>query len=394
MADKSPAQVKITAGIITFHDAYNYGAVLQCVALLLFLRRCGIEASVINYSMDAYVELRKKKPIKTFIRRLYNLLQDPISVLKTRLNEHKKQEYIRPYQNMLKIRNQSFDDFKREYLMFTEKRYHTFSELIDNPPFFDVYICGSDQIWNPRFLDFDANYFLQFAPIYKRIAYAPSFGVRRIPAIYNKELRRRVQQIPYLSIREKSGADIIKEICGVTVDVLVDPTFLVDAETWKNIASKSNVKLPKKYILTYFIGIDEYIQKALDEIERMFPNHTIMNLIFDQSPYGPADFLKMVAHAEFVVTNSFHGCAFCLNMHVQFWVIKTLKDMSKNNGFGRIECMLEEMGVKNRILENVSGLLERHDAINFQDVDERRSELTSKAKEFLLNAVKTVCNQR
>lgn len=391
MADKNTSQVKITAGIITFHEAYSYGAVLQCTALMLFLSRSGIEASVINYSMNAYIELRKKKPINAFMLRLYNLLQDPIGRIKIEINERKKQKLIRPYRDALTARNKSFDDFRCRYLIFTEKRYNTVSDLVNDPPTFDVYICGSDQIWNPRFSDFDANYFLQFAPAYKRIAYAPSFGISRIPVLYREELRRRVRQIPYMSIREKYSAEIIKEICGIESEVMVDPTFLIDAETWKSIAARSDVNLPEKYILTYFIGIDDYIQSALDMLEHMFPEHTLVNLIFDQSSYGPEDFLKMIAKAELVITNSFHGCAFCINMNVQFWVIKTLKDMSKNSAFGRIEHMLCVMGVGDRILEDVSKLRKKHEVIDYQYVNEKRKEYVSKAENFLLSAIKTIC---
>ena len=104
-------------------------------------------------------------------------------------------------------------------------------------------------------------------------------------------------------------------------------------------------------MLTYFIGIDEHIQNFIECVKEAFPQYQIINLVFDQSSYGPCDFIKLISQARFVFTNSFHGLAFCINLNVPFAVGRTLKDYGSGSAFSRIEDLLENLELSDRIYD-------------------------------------------
>lgn len=378
---------KITAGIITYHDAYSYGATLQCLGLQLFLKNNGIEPQIIDYSMNSYMEFRNKHKMKMLLLRFIKVVKNPIWALKLLNNSRRKVVETRKYEEVLAKRNAAFDEFREKWYVLTH-RYNTISELKDKAPVFDTYICGSDQIWNPNFCDCDANYFLDFAPENKRIAYAPSFGVDVIKKGKRKVLKERIDKIPYLSIREQSGAEIIEEMCKRKAKVVIDPTFLIDSSEWRGIADESNIDLPDKYILTYFIGIDDYIEAAIEKVTLVFQDFEIINLIFDKSIYGPSDFLMLIKNAEFVLTNSFHGCAFCINFNIPFAIIKTLKDFSIGAAFGRMENLLRILQLEDRIIDGIDNITENLVSMNFSNANTLKKHIVIESASYLLDSIK------
>lgn len=377
----------MTVGIITYHEAYSYGANLQCLALQMFLEEKGYKVCIIDYSTKAYLELRAKKKWKSLYRRGVKFVEHPIRFLKIKNNALKIKKIKLGYEKQLETRNKKFIEFRKKNYHLSKKRYETYSSLKEHCPQYDVFICGSDQIWNPSFCDMDDNYFLAFAPIEKRIAYAPSFGIKSLPKSIQKEYAKRLNGINYLSVREEEGAKIINQLTGKNVPVVVDPTFLVGQDQWLEIARESTVEITQPYILTYFIGIDKYSQKFIEDVKMKFSAYKVIDLVFDQTHYGPSDFIKLIYGAKFVFTNSFHGTAFCINFNIPFAVGRTLKDYGNESAFARLENLLNCLNLQDRIYEKGSGLDESWFQLDFANVNKKRKELVKKSENFLLTTL-------
>ncbi|MCI9137067.1 MAG: polysaccharide pyruvyl transferase family protein [Lachnospiraceae bacterium] len=381
---------RVTAGIITYHEPYSYGANLQCLGLQMFLEELGFQPEIIDYSTTAYLELRRRNRVKSLLYRVMRFLRNPKGFLRAKKNAQEVSRESQDFQGQLDIRNRKFREFQQRYYHLSSRRYEQYSELRENCPVYDAYICGSDQIWNPAFCDMDDNYFLAFAPMGKRIAYAPSFGVRNISKCFQKEYRKRLCDIDCLSTREKEGVQIIKELTGRESKIVIDPTLLIDREQWMKIADDSDAILPETYILTYFIGMDEYIEQFQEEVRRAFPKDEIVNLVFDKSSYGPCDFLKLLSQAKFVFTNSFHGLAFCINLNVPFAVGKTLKDYGSTNSFVRMEDLLENLGLEHRIYNGRETLGDSWLKLDFTEVNKKRKQFVQESRDYLRNALEQV----
>lgn len=372
-------------GIITFHDVQSFGATLQCFALFRFLEKKGYCVKIIDYAINAYLEQRKKDPFSRAFRIIKYIVS--LSKIKLKINSILIKRRQRKFEMLLDSRNEKFKKFRQENYHLTEKRYNRYSELRRNTPVFDVYICGSDQIWNPNFCDMDDSYFLSFAPLKTRIAYAPSFGTSSLPKKLTSIYKERLDSIPYLSVREESGAKIIAALTGRNVPVVIDPTFLLELDDWDKLIQKSDVILPDKYILTYFIGIDSQTKQMINLIKSKYRDYEIINLIFDESCCGPLDFLKMIKNACIVFTNSFHGIALSINMNVPFVCVKTLKDSLKGNGFARIDNLLRKFELSNRIYNKTIELDDSLRLLDYSNVNRLRKQWVDESESFLIDSI-------
>lgn len=381
---------RFTLGIITFHRPISYGANLQCLGLLLFLRGKGYDAEIIDYSDMAYQQMRKENKLRSLLLMLARYASNGLSLLKSKRNASRITKQQQQYTDELTERRRRFEEFQIKYYKTSPLIYSGCNDIKRTPPSYSAYICGSDQIWNPSFCDMDDNYFLAFAPKRRRIAYAPSFGQARLPWYAKLVYRKRLKNIDYLSVREETGREIIRRLIGKEVPVVIDPTLLISSDEWKKIAETSIVETPQKYILTYFIGIDDYIKHYIDGIKQVYSDYEIVNLVFDQTNYGPADFLKLISCASFVFTNSFHGMAFCINFNVPFVVGRTMKDQGKGNAFSRIDNLLIELGLSGRIINVGDVLDETYLNLDFSTANKRRQEWVTCSETYLLNAIESI----
>ena len=378
----------IKIGIITFHDAISYGATLQCYGLQKFLLNNKYEVKIIDYSMSGYLELRRRNKIKALNTQLNKVLINPKKYFKIIINRANKQ--IKQKDGSKQIRDNKFASFRKKHYELSETKYKNFTDLNNNCPNYNAFICGSDQIWNPFFCDRDSNYYLDFAPIEKRIAYAPSFGVTNLPSKFENEYINKINGIPYLSIREKSGQEIIRKLTGRKVPIVIDPSFLLSPKEWMELAKESEINIEKKYILTYFIGDDIYIQNYIKEVKEDFCDYEIINLVFDYSEFGPCDFIKLISNAEFVFTNSFHGMSFCINFNIPFGIGKSLKDFSEDSGFTRMQYLLERLGLENRIISKDNPLNRNWISMDFYSSNQKLNVWRNYSKNFLLTAISEV----
>ena len=216
-------------------------------------------------------------------------------------------------------------------------------------------LCGSDQIWYPCS---SPDYFAAFVEKNKRISYAASFGVAEIPSVVRNEYAKYLSEMKAISVREETGAKIVKELTGRDVPVLIDPTLMLDKEDWQKVSKKPKYKIGDKYILTYFLG--EISEKRNSYIENIAKNNGLQIIRLEASNpnkywygTGPAEFIWLIEHCSLMCTDSFHGSVFSVLMDVPFIVFERedkLKSMSS-----RIDTLLSILKLEDRRFDNQNG---------------------------------------
>lgn len=356
-------------GIITFHSAHNYGAMLQAFALQKYIKNnynCNVKNINFNTDKDikAYKIFKKHKKIHSYIWEILKFL----------------------HYSELKKRHNSFESFLNDYIDTTE-RYPTYKKLIENPPPFDIYISGSDQVFSPMGKELIA-YYLDFGyDDTKRIAYAPSFGYTSIPDDKKEIIKKLLLRFNYLSAREKSGCQIIKDLINKDVPNVVDPVFLLDSQEYRKISNPVKLKY-ENYILCYsLVGIKKQIALAirLKEItglpivlikdSALLPIKGVDKIIRFA---GPREFLWLFDNAKYVVTDSFHGTAFSLIFKKNFF--STIAFPEKAD---RIYSILNEIGLNDRIIDNLIEITENNLEINYHIPSKKLEEKINTSKEYL-----------
>lgn len=294
-------------GILTFHRATNYGAVLQTYALQKYLSKKGVAAEVIDYRAP-FIE-QHIKPIafnKVFnMRWLFNVIFRGGYIIDNRKN---------------------FWDFVVNNIKISTEIYYTREQLEANNNSYDTYIVGSDQIWNYQCAGFDKVYFLDFVnEIDKKNAYAASFGVENIPDKYFKEYQELLMCMNSISVREETGKMIVRGLIGRNVQRVLDPTLLLCKKDWQELLVEIE---EKDYILIYFIVWSEKLYKIalfwanMYNLKIKMINDKIKNIknVENCKKKGPREWLTLLYNAKYILTNSFHGCAFSVNFNKVFYV--------------------------------------------------------------------------
>ena len=338
-------------GIITFHFASNQGAALQCYALQTYLERRGHEAFVIDYR-PAYHTAK------------YAAVKNPFVIGRTNWRKNAKKPFgkrlvsffrgaaravVASAKKTDKRRAELFSDFAKQYLHLSGK-YTSLSALQKNPPQADAYVSGSDQLWNPDFLDnrFDAAYFLCFGDKdVKKLTYAVSLKEHYTDA-EKEELKKLSADIDGLCIREEN--EDFERTVNRAVSVCIDPTLLVDAAAFAPAEEKRLV--PEPYLFVYGLenseALDEAVKTIATELKLKVingtPHRTRLTMPCTKTfNYGPRQFLSYVKHADYVVTNSFHGTAFSVIYKRRFSVI------AHTTRGKRMTELLTKLGLRDRI---------------------------------------------
>lgn len=359
-------------GIFTFFRD-NYGAVLQAYALQRYLKNQYPDAQV--QIVDFKTEYHEKIT-KVFKRRSPNFLKNVVWRFLT---------IIRFRQ--LKERRIQFDSFVSGEFDLTE-RYKTSESLLNNPPRMDIYISGSDQVFNPN-SNYLKVYYLAFNKNKsKKIAYAPSFGIHKFDDSLKNSITSYLQDFDALSCREKDGADFIKTIVNKDIPVVLDPVFLLSKKQWENIAIKP--KINQKYIFIYALkGQRELLQMA-NKIKKTTGYKIILlspgglrfyncKQIFN---VGPKEFIGLINSAEYVVTDSFHGTAFSVLLQKKFYVY-----ISRPHVSSRIFNLLSSIGLNNQITEYNKYSKFKFDNTNLPPYALSLSEIRNESTQFLKESI-------
>lgn len=360
-----------TIGIMTIHTTYNYGAVLQAYATQAFFRSYGYDAELINYTNQHIQEMLKLSYkqdgrwtgyITTFIR----------NTLFGRLSYYKK----------------GFSHID-EICKFS-KKYDNKSDLEDAS--YDVMVAGSDQLWNPLISgELDPVFFLQFGEAKKRISVASSIGSYVLTNSEKEEIRRYLKDFDSISVRESFAKEQLEPLTDKTIKVLMDPTLLLTRKFWStNIINRSQYRDKKeRYIVTYFAGGNKGShRKIIAEYAEMMklPVWTIQysNYTWKESSkkiLGATmeDFVALISNADLVITDSFHGVAFSLNMGTNFVALTNTANPV------RVKALLEQLEITDRIDMQPQDYL----PVNYEKVTPKLQKLQEDSINWVLSAVES-----
>jgi len=362
---------------ITCHNVYNYGASLQEYALLQYLKSLGYQAETINYNPDYlsnhfnFLAVSNSRFDSNFLfRSIYLLLKLPGRLLSLR-------------------RKYNFDKFSDKYISSTKKSFTSNQALKDNIPEADVYICGSDQIWNSFFQNGkDPAFYLDFVPDDKlKISYAASFAIETIEDNIKSFVSEKVKRLDFVSVRESSGVEILKDLGFTSIKHVLDPVFLLDRKSWEEIASQEKVEKP--YILVYDMDSNPSIK---DFVLKMATKNnweiiTISNRISyadkNLSNKGPDVFLSLIKNASFVVSNSFHAVAYSLIFEKKFVVFNRAEQINT-----RMNDIVNMLNIKETILPYNTTQDEYEYIIDYDKVRPILKNHIKKSKQFLIDSIR------
>lgn len=250
---------------------------------------------------------------------------------------------------------------------------------------YDYFIAGSDQVWNPHY-DFVAGKcdFLAFAKDNQKISYAASFGVNEIPDERKKEFAENLKTFKAISVREKQGAKIVKDLTDREATVVLDPTLLIDENEWRMVEKKSRCCPKRQYVFVYALG--DKNNRFQEKIKQLREKYEIFDVRSIQKngkelPVGPSEFLYLLRNAEVILTDSFHATVFSIIFHKRFITF----NRSGLNMNSRIESLAELVGVTDRL--DTNGNLDCETEINYMNVDTKLKEERRKSIEFLNEAL-------
>lgn len=342
-------------GILTFHNIPNIGALLQAQSLCQFLRQLGYGCDIIDYRCENIVKRELQfHPSDNFLRNL--LLR-----FAWRKNE-KKIVSCMEYMKQLKLCSK--DGYDKNNRLFLNDIY-------------DVFISGSDMIWNLKVTDNDLTYFLDFTDEDKvRLSYASSIG-----DTWTKEeldlVKPLLKRYNSVSVRESDTCSLLKSK-GIDCCHSFDPTILIPSERWIEIAKKPSlskyvlVYFPSSYLLTVAKQYAYKHNKKVVVISQGVPNLGIIKV----SPLNPPEWLGLLLFADAVFTNSFHGVLFSLYFEKDVWT---------SNHNNRIVSLLEDLGIKGCLLNNKDDVLDFK--INYSDCRQRLSVLRAQSSNYLVETL-------
>ena len=316
-------------GVLTYSSAYNYGAILQTYALQHKLNEFdNVDCEVIDYQCKA---------VNNQYAFLFNL-----SFLAFKRNI----AWI-----LLRRKKRKFDSFKRDYIAISSK--YNKKDMTSLNQVYDKFIVGSDQVWNPDCTDDDETYFLTFVEdSNKKNSYAASFGKTNIPPELQQKYKKRLRDFNHISVREKSGQQIIRNLIHRDCPWVVDPVFLLNKSNWE----KFTYPIKDRYVFVYQLVSDESTIRHAAEIAKKLNCKLYMNTSYYKAfRYGKVivgtgiqDFLSLISNAQMVITDSFHGTAMSILFNVPFYS----KLRHKDDANTRIEDLLKLYGLEDRLLND------------------------------------------
>ena len=364
-------------GILTWLHNGNYGSILQAYALQKALRNQGYQTENIDYAPSTVKKvenlIKNKNSLKLFLEKWDAYCAKKVAGSPRELSEKQKK----------------FEDFRENYINIT-RRYSSPKEVATIDGEFDAYICGSDQIWSPVLLN-PVFYFDFLSDTERKIAYACSFGVSSIKGKKATKITNYLNRFDYISVRESSGCEIVKNLTGKVVPVMPDPTLLLQRTDWDKV-SKYNLNL-NKYIFCYFLSWNEDYWKYVENVSQQLGYQIVIVPSVKQTyqvdakilkNIGPEEWIGLVKNASYVITDSFHGTVFSIIYNKPFTVLKRFSDDNPRSQNSRIYTLLEHYNLTNRLGINTDIFnLQEYTKVNSQVEYDRRYAL-----EWLNNVLK------
>lgn len=351
---------------LTFHDSTNYGTVLQAYALQTVVSEMGHEYEIINYSTP---EKRKHDTVfgrnreMSVLQYLYKLSNAPQNLYKTHL----------------------FRRFTTQHLKIT-RRFYAMDQLREYAADRDAILAGSDQVWNSEMVREDSAYFLKFTEPKKRASYAASLGISRVSSHQRSFYQEMLSDFERISVREPTGAQLIGEMTGKPVRVVLDPTLLLTKEEWARIC----LTPPKRpYIFAYILERNPQAQIFLRKLQAQtglpvrYVTRGYVSALRDGAAWlpSPQKWVTQLMNAAYVVTSSFHGTAFSVNFQKNFFTF-----VNGDPTDSRQTDFLRSMGLYGRLNPDYTGVISLTSP-DFQQAKTVLAEERIASKAWLKNAL-------
>jgi hypothetical protein len=361
--------------IITLHNVKNYGSVLQTYVTQQVLKELGYDSEVIDYYREDLIEKNilqnRLNSSSIFSKNIITRMIGRIFIKKDIKNQSKK-----------------FNKFISQYLKITPKSYYSNEELKEDLPKADIYCTGSDQVWNGEWNNgIEKAFFLDFVPDdMPKIAYSASFGRKELKEFEEKEVTRLLNRYKMISVREKSGLDILNKIGYKNAENVLDPTLMYNREQWKKFAKETKYA-NKKYILVYQLNtynpiFDQYI-KNLSKKKKL-PVFRLSSTSYQFIKYGKLiycpeveEFISYFLNAEYIVTDSFHATAFAINLNKKFACIFPKKFSE------RLNSILQITGLESKNVTETKSIEAIDEEIDYERVNSIIEKERKKSFEFL-----------
>lgn len=375
-------------GIITmYYDSNNYGGVLQAYALQKIIEKLGYDCEQISFA---------KKGNKNFLNKFKSRCDEKNIIFalkwvnnrvnKVLVSKLAKYIYQDKYNSDIKIRKEKFKDYRKNIPHSEVYNSENIANCVD---LYDVFICGSDQIWKPGVIC--KEYLLEFVPNNKKkISYAASISKNLLSNDERNYLINGITKLNAISVREQQAVELIGKYIDKNIEWVVDPTLLLSKDEWERECSKLNIK--DNYIFCYLLGFDKKqrnIIKRLAKSKKMkivtIPfadgKYNFMDKKFGDIQYsnaGPNEFLALIKNAKLVITDSFHATVFSNIFETNFYVLERTEEVSMNT---RIISLLNMFGLEKRFIQKYD------DILNCEDIDftkrKEYEQVIKKSKEFL-----------
>lgn len=339
------------ASVITLHTVDNYGSAMQTYATKQILDKLGYEVEFVDYwRKDNLPEYRAERLLNSSTLKRIKCVWG--------FNRYTRKLAIMIFTMVLKRKKSVMQEFLEKNIQVTSHRYTSYDDLKENPPIADVYITGSDQVWNRIWnKGIDKAFFLDFAPKGKpRISIAASIGREHFDKEEIPETARLLKQYAAISVREQSAVNLLSTI-GIKSTLILDPTLMLNSKEWKQIAEET--KLTRPYLLIYQLNPDSRMDSYATELAQK-EGWDLLRIGFGRSDKKKSGkcvmmpsvekFLGLFFGAKCILTDSFHATAFSLNLGIDFISVIPPR-------FGtRIENILALTKTENRILSDFADL--------------------------------------
>lgn len=294
------------------------------------------------------------------------------------------------------VKQQKLDVFNKEN--YNHRIVHNLSDYRCLLSEVDVFMTGSDQIWNCCHR-FDSFMFLDFVGGEKRVAYASSIGTNCVPEKYEDRVKELLFSFQHIGVREGYTARYLSSLLGKNVSRVLDPTFLLSSQQWLDFSRKADIpfRLPSKYILCYFVGNrKEYLSQVVKVQKTLGVRDIILlpslesgslelyHAMVDESA-GPYEFVRYVAEAEVVCTDSFHACALSVNLSKDFVVFRRFKDTEQGSQNGRIHDFLDLFGLTGRLYDDTG--MDWAKPVNYGLVQDLLQKERKKSMDYLIHSI-------
>ena len=352
----------------------NFGCQLQQYALYRVINEMGLKCEIIDEpycgenSLFSVHYSWKNITLEWFANKVKSKLKKS-----TPISEERK--------DAVKRKREKFKQFRKKHLVFSEAC--TIKTINNIAAKYRYLVCGSDQIWNPQFSS--PNYYLNFANENQRtIIYAASIGREFFTKRERTVIRPYLKKLDYISVREKSGQKLIKNIVPEkNIELVLDPALMLTQDKWERILPSERI-VKEPYVFLHIMGTNEGAEQSV----KHFTEDKNLKLVSIGNPAeenfrdaGPDEFLRLIRDAEYVITDSFHATAFSLLFHKEVYCLGRV--MSGHSMNARISTILETCNISNRMgsIEMMTDVF--HQNINYEEVDQLLADARENSLAFL-----------